>query len=296
MEELESTTVTRVLVTGAAGKTGRAVVRALSTAGFSVRALVRRESQRAALEARGARESAVADMLDGEALADAAQSVDAVYHICPNVHPQELVIGCHAIAAARSAGARRFVFHSVLHPIAEKMPHHWAKMRVEEALLESGLDVTVLQPAPYMQNLLGQWPALVEEGVYRVPYGLASRVVMVDLEDVADAAARVLADPAHVGATYPLCGAELLDHHEIAAELSRALGRQVVAEAVATSDWARDARAAGLDAGRVETLAKMFRYYERYGLSGSSATLEWLLGRPPTGLAEFLRREREQSP
>ena len=178
-----------VLVTGAAGKTGCAVTRALAGSGLAVRAVVRRSAQGRALAEVGADDSVEADLLDAEALVAAARGVDALYHICPNVHPQEVAIGRNAIAAARAAGVRRFVFHSVLHPITEEMPHHWAKMRVEEALLESGLEVTVLQPAPYMQNLLGSWPAIVDNGVYRVPYSLDSRVVMVDLEDVAEVAA-----------------------------------------------------------------------------------------------------------
>ena len=65
--------------------------------------------------------------------------------------------GPHAFTlaeAARRAGIRHLVYHSVLHPQVEAMPHHWQKMRVEEQLFAAGLPYTILQPAAYMQNVL----------------------------------------------------------------------------------------------------------------------------------------------
>ncbi len=71
---------------------------------------------------------------------------------------------------------RRFVYHSVLHPQIEAMPHHWAKMRVEEMLFAAGFDLTILQPTAYMQNILGAWRGIVEDGVFRVPYPVETRL------------------------------------------------------------------------------------------------------------------------
>ncbi len=279
-----------VLVTGAGGKTGRAVIRRLVGAGVPVRAFVRRPRQREALEALGAGEIVDGDLRDREAVARAMRGAGAVYHICPNVHPDEIGIGRLAIDAAREAGLRRFVFHSVLHPQVEAMPHHWAKMRVEEGLFESGLDFTILQPAPYMQNVLASWRPIAEDGVYLVPYDPATRLAMVDLEDVAEAAARVLTETGHGGATYELCGPGLLDQHEIAAALGRALGRTVVARRVPLEEWSERARASGLGEHAIETLVAMFRYYELFGMAGNPAALTWLLGRPPAALSDFARR------
>ncbi len=279
-----------VLVTGAAGKTGRAVIGRLLAADVAVRAFVRRPRQRQALEALGVGEIVEGDLLDPERVAAAMRGAGAVYHICPNVHPEEIRIGRLAIDAARGAGVRRFAFHSVLHPQVEAMPHHWAKMRVEERLFESGLDFTILQPAPYMQNVLGSWRSIAEEGVYPVPYDPATRVVMVDLEDVAEAAVRVLIGPGHGGATYELCGPGLMDQHEIAAALGRALGRTVAARQVPVEEWRERARASGLGEYPIETLTAMFRYYERFGMAGSPTALAWLLERPPASFEELAEK------
>ena len=277
-----------ILVTGAGGKTGRAVMRQLAAKGALVRAFVRRPEQRAEAGELGAGEVVVGDLRSREAVAAAVDGVASIYHICPNVHPDEPGIGRRVVSAALAAGVERFVYHSVLHPQIEAMPHHWAKMRVEELMFQSGLDATILQPAPYMQNVLGQWPSITGRAVYAVPYDLETRVVMVDLDDVAGAAARVLTEVGHSGATYELCGPELPDAHEIAAVLTRRLGKPVRAEAVPRRRWAADARAAGLGDYQLEALLAMFVFYERFGLAGSPRVLESLLDRPPTGFAAFV--------
>jgi len=279
-----------ILVTGAGGKTGRAVIRALVARGETVRALVHRPEQGRLVEELGAHQVAVGDMRLRATMDRAVQGTRAIYHICPNVHPDEVAIGQTAIAAARSAGVQRFVYHSVLHPQVEAMPHHWLKLRVEERLFESGLPCTILQPAAYMQNVLAQWEHALEHGIYSVPYSIETRLGMVDLEDVAEAAAIVLTEPGHGGATYDLSSADVLSQTEVAAVLSQQLGRPVRAEAVPLETWEKRARESGLGNYQVETLAKMFQYYERHGFWGNPRVLGWLLGRPPTTFVAFVER------
>jgi uncharacterized protein YbjT (DUF2867 family) len=182
------------------------------------------------------------------------------------------------------------VYHSVLHPQTEAMPHHWQKLRVEEHLFESGLAYTILQPAAYMQNVLAGWDSILEQGIYSVPYPVQTRLGMVDVEDVAGAAALVLTQAGHAGAIYELAGPEALTQVQVAAILGQALGRAVRAEELALDAWEQRARASGLGDYQVETLVKMFRYYERYGLWGNPNVLRWLLGRPPTPFAAFVER------
>jgi uncharacterized protein YbjT (DUF2867 family) len=279
-----------VLVTGAAGKTGRALIAALASRQETVRALVHRADQEAAVRALGAREVAFGDMRLPETHERATAGVRAVYHICPNLSPDEAAIGRCALEAARAAGVRHFVYHSVLHPQTEAMPHHWQKLRVEEKLLESGLPYTILQPAAYMQNVLAYWDAAAQEGAYTVPYAPETRLGMVDLLDVAEAAAIVLTQPGHYGATYELCGAEVLSQAEIAAVLGRQLQRPVKAQVLALDQWERGARAAGLAEYQVGTLRRMFRYYEQFGFWGNPRVLAGLLGRPPVPFAAFVAR------
>ncbi len=277
-----------ILITGAAGKTGRAVIAALAARGARIRALVRRGEQVAALEALGAAEAVIGGFEDAGALARAAAGTRAVYHICPNVSRHELVFAAAVIAAAQAHGVERFVYHSVLHPQIEAMPHHWQKMRVEEMLFAAGFALTVLQPAAYMQNILGAWRGISGEGVFRVPYPVETRLSLVDLDDVAEAAAVVLTTDGHAGATYELVGTPALSQTEVAAAIGAVLGRDVEAEAETVEAW--EARAASLGDYERTALAAMFRYYARHGLAGNSNTLRWLLGRAPNDLGKFLIR------
>ena len=279
-----------ILVTGAAGKTGKAVVKALAAKGASVRALVRRAEQAEAVKVVGATEIALGTFEDASALAHAAAGVRAIYHICPNVSPKEVAYARAVATAARAHGVKRFVYHSVLHPQIEAMPHHWQKMRVEEMLFASGFDLTVLQPTAYMQNVLGLWRGVAADGVLRAPYPPESRLSLVDLGDVAEAAALVLTNDGHAGATYELVGTNPLSQHEVAAAISAALHRQVRAEAETVAAWDARAHASGMGEYERATLAAMFRYYAAHGLIGNSNTLHWLLARAPKGLTDFLAR------
>jgi NAD(P)H dehydrogenase (quinone) len=280
-----------ILVTGAGGKTGKAIVAALAARGAAVRALVHRTAQAGAAMAQGAREACVGSFDDAAALAQAMQGAGTVYHICPNMSPHEVDYARAVVVAAKAAGVRRLVYHSVLHPQIEAMPHHWEKMRAEELLFAADLDVTVLQPTAYMQNILAGWRDIVEAGIYRVPYPVESRVSLVDLDDVAAAAALVLMEPGHAGAIYELVGTPPLSQTEVAAALSEVLGKPVQAAAEPVEAWEDRARAAGLGDYPRETLAKMFRYYAAHGLVGNASAQTWLLGRAPTTFAEFAMRE-----
>ena len=281
-------------MTGASGKTGKAVVTALARAGAPTRALVRRASQIEVLTNLGAHEVMSVDMRLTPELRRAVENIRAVYHICPNVNPDEVDIGRGVIAAAQEAGVEHLVLHSVLHPQTEQMPHHWNKLRVEEALFQSGLNFTILQPTAYMQNLLAGWKLITDGGVLRNPYPVETRLSLVDLEDMAEAAAMVLTKRGHTGATYELVSTLPLTQTEVAAILGDALGRPIRAEAEPLEAWAARARTAGLGDYQLATLIRMFQYYERYGLIGNPNMLRWLLGREPTTLAEFARRAAER--
>jgi uncharacterized protein YbjT (DUF2867 family) len=279
-----------ILVTGAGGKTGRAVIEALLMEDSVVRAFVRNPAHETALTAMGVEEVVVGAMDDPQALARALRGAEAVYHICPNVHPDEIAFARLLIASATDLGVPRLVYHSVLHPQIEAMPHHWNKMRVEEMLFSCALDVTILQPTAYMQNSLAQWDRMVNDGIYRVPYPVETRLSLVDLDDVAEAAAIVLTSAGHSSATYELVGTPSLSQTEVAETFGRALNKNVRAEAETIGIWDKRARAAGIDDYQRDTLIRMFHAYAGAGLKGNPNVLGWLLGRAPTSLAAFAAR------
>ena len=279
-----------ILVTGASGKTGQAVVRALTQAGAATRALVHRQEQVVPLRELGATEVVVGDLRDDQSLMEAMQGIDAIYHICPPVQPDEAAIGQRMITLAGDAHVSRFVYHSVLHPQIAAMPHHAQKLRVETALIQSNLPFTILQPAAFMQNLREMWSRIVEQGIFTSFFGLHTGMSLVDLDDVADVAVRVLTEDSHRYATYELSGPAVLTAAGIADTLGQAFGRPVTAESLDIEKWAPRMRDHGMPDHSVQTLATMFRYYEQHGLTGNPHVLTMLLKRPPTDVAGFIAR------
>ncbi len=276
-----------ILVTGASGKTGKAIVKTLSTI-ESVCAFVRREVNISVLQSLGAERVIVGDLRDASAIRAAMRGVRAVYHICPNMSPDEAVIGSLVIREAKRAGIEHFVYHSVLHPQIEVMNHHWQKMRVEEMLFESGLPFTVLQPAPYMQNLLAGWQSIAEAGVLRVPYSVHAKFSFLDLDDLAEAAKTVLTGSGHFDAVYELAGTSPTSHAEVAEVFGRVLAKEVTAEKEAIGDWRL--RSSGMNEYALENLTRMFEYYDNWGLVGNPNVLTMILKREPTSLISFVER------
>lgn len=247
-----------IVIAGAAGKTGRAVAAAFEAAGYPVRRLTRADG----------------DVGDPRTLARSTEGAAALYHLAPNMSPDEELMGANAIAAARASDLR-LVFHSVLAPAIQAMPHHWRKARVEAAL-HAAPDVrwTVLQPAPYLQNLLPFIEQARRTGSFRLPYDPDQPLAMVDLADVGAVAVEVASDDRHIHATWELCGEGAVTHRAVAEALDVTVQRG----------------APGDVPGAPDDLRAMFRWYDAHGLTGSTAALTMLLQRAPRSLADFLDR------
>ncbi|MEI8268112.1 MAG: NmrA family NAD(P)-binding protein [Betaproteobacteria bacterium] len=282
-----------IVVTGASGITGLAVLRALGRCGTSsagLRAVVGRQGSAVAVRAAGAGEVVVGDLESPATARHALQGAKKLYHICPRMSPSELQIGRHLIAAGIAAGLEHFVFHSLVHAQCDAMGHHRDKRLVEEALLESPLPYTFMQPTMYMQNLLQDWGEVREKGVWRLPYSMHARMSLVDLEDVAEAAARVLTEPGWDGGAFELCSGERLTRVQMCEAIAAALGRDVRAQSYPVEEW-KPLGARSRTPWQVERVAAMFGHYDRFGLHGGNGrVLGLLLGREPTRYAAFVQR------
>ena len=250
-------------VTGAPGKTGQAILNACGHA-WDIRALARNAPQAEALEVAGC-EVVVGDMTEDSILSQLLEGAHSAYHICPNFHEGEVEIG--AAVAAQAGGLEHLVYHSVLHPQTQKMPHHWRKLLVEELLLEAmPLKVTFMRSAPYIQNLKPYIESALRDGELVLPYSVHARTAMVDLEDVGRAAKAVLGGEVAAGSGWDLCGVGSISHHEIAELLTSLTGNVVKAhERPAPADTPNE-------------IQMMFDYMDQYGLQGSTAQLGALVG------------------
>ena len=285
-----------ILVTAANGRTGRSVVWAMARHGRPVRAFDIHPDV-AQLKDLGALETAVGDMLNPADVARAVDGVSAVVHIGPPMHPREAEMGHVVISAARRAGVEHVVQFSVTHPQLEPLLNHQAKLAVERVVLLSRIPYTILQPMHYMQNV--DVVSAVASGVLTKPYDPDTALAHVDLEDVAEVAALVVGDPHHHYATYELCGADFLNSHQLAAVIAAESGRPVVARRVDIPQrrLGSFAEPSGLqplpseeEDYRREAMARLFDHYGLHGITGNPNVLTWLLGRPPTSFAHYVRR------
>src|SRR5262245_53001818 len=238
-----------ILVTGAAGRVGGvggAVVEALRRRGLPVRALVRREHERAeALRATGA-EVVVADLTRAANVLRALAGCRRMY-FGMSVSAPYLEATVATAAAARERGDLEVLVNMSQMTVSQMSltettdsPQHRQHWLAEQALNWSGLPVVHVRPTVFLQNpLFLDWAAksIARDGTIRLPFG-SGRTSPVDTADVAEVVAAILASPAgHVGKVYELTGPKSQDLHGLAAEYAAALGRPVGYVDVPLEDW-----------------------------------------------------------
>lgn len=281
----------RILITGANGRTGRAVTRALTARGAVVRAFIRAAGQWPTLQALGhASEHAVGNMADRRSIHAALAGCDALVYIGPPMHPDEALMSGHFIAVARELALHHFVYYSVMHPLRREVRHHRLKLDAEQAVVESGLRYSIVQPMRYMQHLEPIWQQVCEQGMHAMPFNTQARFNVVDLEDLAEATAIVATNDAHAYASYELAGPEALSQQDMAAIISEVIGRRVEAQQLSSDEMLRRAQAAGLSADRQEQMTVMNRHYDQHGFRGNANVLRMVLGREPTRFREYVQR------
>ena len=278
-----------ILLTSAGGKTGRAMISTFAAAGEKVRAVMRRDDADAELMSLGAVEVVHADLMDAAAMADAAKGCRAIYYICPNMTEQEQTLGENIIAAAKAAEVDRLVFHSVLHTQVQALQHHWNRLFVEEAILESGVPYSILQVGSYYQNMLPGWAKMKETGIHAMAYEVEAPMSLVDLGDVADAAVKVLNDPGCANGIFEICG-PIITLTEKAEILSDVLGQPIEARRLPADDAVAHAAHMGVGEFGQDCMRRMFAHYDIHGLVGSARVLEWIIGRPPVDFETFARK------
>lgn len=271
---------------GATGRYAHHVLPELKRRGVKVRALIRsRDNERKAREF-GADETALGDLQDARGLISAAVGVDAVFHIGPAFSPHESDMGVTMVEAARAAGVSKFVFSSVLHPSISKLTNHSSKRPVEEALYESGMTFTILQPAIFMQTMEPGWMEVIRSGRFALPYSRRVKTCYVDYRDVAEVAAEAFVTEKFDNGTFELCAPGMYNRSELAALMSEALELRIEPGEMSFDAWADKAR---VPEGPMRNgLKRMYAEYNQYGMRGGNPTvLKCLLGREPRTLKQF---------
>ena len=280
-----------ILITGASGAVGSAVLQEVSKGGRPFRAMYRSQSE--AQKAPVGISTILADFSSKESLAPPLAGVDVVFLVCSPI-PQLVELESNVIEVSRQAGVKHVVLSSALG--AEDYPKSfpsWHRV-VEDRLKSSGLGYTILRPNGFMQNVLAyNAPSIRAQGAFYAALGNA-KISHVDVRDVAAVAATVLQSPGgHTGKTYELNGPESVSNTELAQRISLVAGRTVTYVDIPETAQRSSMLELGMPEWQVDAILDLQQYYVQGGGNKLTGLLAELLGRAPIHLDSFLAESKD---
>ena len=295
-----------IVVTGAAGRiggVGRIVVELLRQRNLPVRALVRREDERAtALRATGA-EVVIGDLTRA---ADVARVLAGCRRMYFGMSASAPYLEATVTAAAVAREHRDLeVFVNISQLTVSQMSltemtdspqqrQHWLG---EQVLNWTGLPVVHVRPTVFLQNpFFSDWAAesIAKDCTIRLPFG-TGRTSPVDARDVAEVIAVILANPtAHIGKVYELTGPRSQDMRGVAGEFSNALGRTITYVDIPLEQWRdQELRGRNLPDHLFEHLLTMARLHAANRYDRLTHDIETITGRPATSVRDFVARQAD---
>ncbi|HEX3288649.1 MAG TPA: NAD(P)H-binding protein [Mycobacterium sp.] len=294
------------LITGAGGGIGsvsRGVVDLLLGQGEEVRAMVRRDDDRAdGLRTLGA-EVIVGDLTKPQDVANAMAGVDRMFFNM-SVSPDYLTATSIVCAVAREAApvevlvnmSQMTVSQMTLTSTSESNQHrlHWL---AEHIINWSGVPAVHVRPTVFMENpLLTTLAAssIRERGVLALPFGTGN-TSPIAAADVARVVATILRDPAdRIGSVYELTGPESLDMNGIAEQYARALGRPVAAQDIPLDDWRTQVlEPIGLPPHVAQHIATMARLHREGRYDRSTDDVKQITGTPAQTVEHYVNEHRD---
>ncbi|MGP3683255.1 NAD(P)H-binding protein [Streptomyces sp. IBSNAI002] len=237
----------RILVTGATGKVGGAVVAQLHAAGVPVRALGRREA-----DFPEGVQAVPGDLGDPASLDTALEGVDSVFLVWPFLSAE----GASDVIDAIGKHARRVVYLSSAGVGSEEKPGGAITMfhtELERLIEASGLEWTALRPTGFASNTLGWAEEIRATGAVRAPLARLARPLIHEA-DMAAVAVQALRTDALLGARPLITGLELITQERQVELIGEAIGRPVRFEEIALGEAVEQMKAAGYPAELVEAV------------------------------------------
>ncbi len=278
-----------IAITGATGQLGQLVIEQLlkTVPASQLVAIVRNPAKADALSQQGVTVRQ-ADYTDQAAFTAALAGVDKLLLISSSEVGKRAPQHQNVINAAKAAGVKFIAYTSLLHADTSPLGLHVEHVDTEKALAASGIPYALLRNGWYTENYLASAPPALEHGVFIGSAG-EGKIASATRADYAAAAARVISEEGHAGKVYELAGDQAWTLGELAAELSRQSGKNVVYQNLSEADFAAALKGVGLPAGLADMLADSDVGASKGGLFDDSHTLRALLGRPTTPLAESVK-------
>jgi uncharacterized protein YbjT (DUF2867 family) len=274
-----------ILITGASGSVGKAVLQEASRKEPKVRAMYRSKEEGAKAPSRC--EAVLADYSDKQSLRNALHGVTSVYLVCSPI-PQLAELESNMVDACKESGVKHVVLNSALGAgdYAKSFPA-WHR-KVEDKLKGTGMSYTILRPNGFLQNIVAyNAPSIRTKGAFYAAMGEA-KVSYLDVGDIAVVAVKALQGGAHVGKTYELNGPEAISNQELAKRISGVAGRTVNYVDIPEPAQREAMLSLGMPEWQVTALLDLQQYYKQGGGAKTDVLLRTLIEREPVTLDQYL--------
>lgn len=278
-----------IAITGVSGQLGRQVVEELlkSVAANGVLAIVRTPAKISELAERGVQVRA-ADYNDGAAMQQALAGVEKLLLISSSEVGQRTVQHRNVIEAAKAAGVKLIAYTSLLRAESSPLALADEHIETEQMLKKSGVPFVLLRNGWYTENYLASVPSALQHGAFIGSAG-EGRISSASRADYAAAAAQVMLLENQAGKIYELAGDRGWTLAELAAEVARQSGKNIVYQNLPEADFKAALLGAGLPEGLAAMLANSDTGASKGGLFDDGHQLSQLIGRPTTPLEESVR-------
>ncbi len=274
-----------ILITGASGSVGKAVLQEASRKEPKVRAMYR--SKEEAAKAPSGCEAVLADYANKQSLRNALDGVTSVYVVCSPI-PQLVELESNVLDVCKESGVKHVVLSSAMGAgdYGKSFPS-WHR-KVEDKLKGTGMSYTILRPNGFLQNIVVyNAPSIRAQGTFYAAMGDA-KVSYLDVGDIAVVAVKALKGGAHAGKTYELNGPEAISNQELARRISKVTGRTVNYVDIPESAQREAMLGMGMPAWQVTALLELQQYYKQGGAAKTDGLLQALIERDPVTLDQYL--------
>lgn len=274
-----------ILITGASGSVGKAVLQEAIRKESKVRAMYRSKEETA--KAPSGCEAVLADYMDKQSLRKALDGVNSVYVVCSPI-PQLVELESNMLDASKEAGVKHVVLNSALGAGDYPKSFPGWHRKVEDKLKGMGLSYSILRPNGFLQNIVAyNAPSIRTQGAFYAAMGDA-KVSYLDVGNIAVVAVKALEGGAHAGKTYELNGPEAISNQELAKRISRVAGRAVNYVDIPESAQREAMLGMGMPEWQVTALLELQQYYKQGGGAKTDGLLESLIERTPGTLDQYL--------
>lgn len=273
-----------ILVTGATGKVGTALVNALQARKAHFQAFAHAAASVEKLTQQGI--TVKSGTFDQPETIDAAMNgVKSLFLLNPS-SPKQIQIENGIIDAANRAGITHIVKLSV-YDAGQRIAALKTHGEIETHLKASGVPYTILQPNYFMQNfVVNDAPTVIHNSALFAPTGDA-KISYIDARDIAEVAAIALTEPGHSNQTYEITGAAAYSFAEVAEMLTQRIAKPVQHIDLPSEAYRDALLKAGLPEWYATILQELFAdYHAGYGARLSQA-VQQVTGRPPRTIQAF---------